>query len=204
MSQYLLQNSLQLSTGVREDECNAIETQSEKKREKQTLLKNCLEGATKKYIDKIHHCDMFESVACLKTCAQIDNELRKITSISGRKEAMRDQIIIRLLGLGWDDWHHPWYSAGHYFIGDELVEHIRKLMKRYKKINISAKPPVDMPTIRKLTVLSTISPDIIRLYAKKAAKEGKLIEAAEVLKNNYCIMALGIKMRIYTNEVLQI
>ena len=41
-----------------------------------------------------------------------------------------------------------------------------------------------MPTIKKLTVLVTISPDIIRLDAKKTAEEGKLIEAAEVLKNN--------------------
>ena len=41
-----------------------------------------------------------------------------------------------------------------------------------------------MPTIKKLAVLGTISPDIIGLDEKKAAEEGKLIEAAEVLKNN--------------------
>ena len=67
MSQYLLQTSLQLQTGVSKAERNAIETQSEKKREKQqTFLKKRLGGATKKYIDKLHHCDMFESAACLK------------------------------------------------------------------------------------------------------------------------------------------
>ena len=60
---------------------------------------------------------MFDLAASFKTCAQIDNELRQITSISMRKEAMKDQIIIRALGLGWDDWHHPWSASGHEFKG---------------------------------------------------------------------------------------
>ena len=59
---------------------------------------------------------------------------------------MKDQIKIRVLDLGWDYWHHPWYTAGHEFTGEESAEHIKKLMKRDKNINISAKPPVYMPT----------------------------------------------------------
>ena len=101
MSQSIFQTALQLSTGVREDERNVIENQSEKRKE--TLLKKRLKGATKEYIDKLHHCDMFDSEAFLKNCAQIDSELRQIISISGRKEAMKDQIRVRVLGLGWDD-----------------------------------------------------------------------------------------------------
>ena len=57
-------------------------------------------------------------------------------------------------------------------------------MKKDKKIKISNKPLVDMPTRTKLTVLGTISPYIIRLDTKKAADEGELIEATEILKNN--------------------
>ena len=70
-----------------------------RKKEKR-LLKKRLEGAIKKYTEKIYHRDMFDSAACFKTCAQIDNELRQITNISGRKEAIKDQIRIRVLGLG--------------------------------------------------------------------------------------------------------
>ena len=155
-----------------------------KKRKKQILLKKRLESAIKKYIDKLHHRGMFESAACLTTCAQIDNKLSQITSISRKKEAMKDQIIIRVLGLSWDDWHHPWSAEGHEFTGEELAEHIKKLMKRDKKRKICSKATVDTPSRNKLTVLGTISPDIIRLDEKKTAEEGKLIEAAEVLKNN--------------------
>ena len=71
-----------------------------------------------------------------------------------------------MLGLGWDNWHHTWSAAGHEFTGEELSEHIDKLNERDKKRKIYDKPPVDMPTRKKLAVLGTISPDIIRLEAK--------------------------------------
>ena len=92
MSQSLFQKDLQLSTGFHEAERNAIETQSEKKRK--TLLKKRLKGAIKKYTKNLYHHDMFDSAVCFKTCAQIDNKLREITNISGRKEAMKNQIRI--------------------------------------------------------------------------------------------------------------
>ena len=48
-----------------------------------------------------------------------------------------------------------------------MVNHIKKLMKRDKKRKISAKPLVEMPTRKKLTLVGTISSDIIRLDANK-------------------------------------
>ena len=84
-----------------------------KKRKKQTLLKKRLEDTTKKYINKIHLREMFDSASCLKTCAKIDNERRQITIISRIKEATKDQIIILVLGLVRDYWHHTWSAAGH-------------------------------------------------------------------------------------------
>ena len=125
---------------------------------------------------------MFDWTARLKTFPQIDNDLRQTTSISGREKALKNKNRILVLGLGWEDWHHPWSAEGHEFAGEELAEHIKNLMKGEKKRKISAKPPVDMPTRKKITVLGTISPDIIRLDAKKTAVEGKVIESAEVLK----------------------
>ena len=89
--------------------------ESKKREKKQTLLKKCLKGAAKKYIDKVHHRDIFDSAACLIFFTQIDNKLRQITSISGRKEELKDKIRTIVLGLGWDNWNHPWYVSGHEF-----------------------------------------------------------------------------------------
>ena len=49
-------------------------------------------------------------------------------------------------------------------------------MKRDNKRKISAKPPVDMPTRKKLAVLGTISPDIIILNAKKQQRKGRKLK----------------------------
>ena len=84
---------------------------------------------------------------------------------------MNDQIIIRALGLGWDGWHHPWSAAVHEFTGEESAEYIKNLMKRDKKRKIYAKPLVDMTNRKKLTVLDTISLDIIRFDAKKQRRK---------------------------------
>ena len=57
---------------------------------------------------------------------------------------MKEQIIIQVLGLCWDDLLHLWSVAGHEFTGEELAENINKLMKRGGGRNISAKRPVGM------------------------------------------------------------
>ena len=112
---------------------------------------------------------MFDLAACLKICAQINNKLKQITSIIGREEAMKHQIRIQVLGLGWDDWHHPWYVARHEFTVEELAENIKTLIKSYNKRKIYAKPLGDMLTRKKLAVLGPVSLDIIRLDANNVA-----------------------------------
>ena len=76
------------------------------------MIKKRLDGATKSYIDKLHYREMHDSAACWKTCRQVDAELKKLKSESARREALKDQIRMRVLGLGWDDCHHPWSIGG--------------------------------------------------------------------------------------------
>ena len=182
MYQSLLQNALQPSTGFHEAESNAIETQSEKKRKKhflKSVSKMPPRNTPKKII--IATCLNWQLVS--KTCAQIDNKLRQITSISMRIEAMKEKIRIRVLGLGWEVCHHPWSAAGHEFTGKELAEYIKKLIKRDKERNISSKLPVDMTTSKK-SLCWVQYPRITSDWMQKTTEDRKLIEAAEVLKNS--------------------
>ena len=65
-----------------------------KKRKNKHFLKSVSKVPPKKYIDNLHHCDMFDLADFLKTCAQIDNKIRQITRTKGRKEVMKYQIRI--------------------------------------------------------------------------------------------------------------
>ena len=183
MAQSLLQTALELSSEVRQSERDALEKQQETKRlKKETLLKNRLEAATKDYVDKLHYRAMFDSAACWKTCKQVDAELRNIKSVSGKKEALKDQIRMRVLGLGWEDCHHAWSHGGTDYTPKELADHLKDgIIKKHKGRTIPTKPPVDLPTRKDLPILGSLSPDIIRLDAEKAKEEMELMEAAEKL-----------------------
>ncbi len=41
--------------------------------------------------------------------------------------AVKEHILIRYLGLGWVEAHHPWSYKGHTYTAIELFEHFVKL-----------------------------------------------------------------------------
>ena len=187
MAQSLLQTALELSSEVRQLERDALKKQQETKRlKKETLLKNRLEAATKDYVDKLHYRGIFDSAACWKTCKQVDAEPRKIKSVSGKKEALKDQIRMRVLGLGWEDCHHAWSHGGTDYTPKELADHPKDgIIKKHKGHTIPTKPPVNLPTRKDLPILGSLSPDIIRLDTEKAKEEIELMEAAEKLMKEF-------------------
>ena len=189
MAQSLLQTAIKLSSEVQQAERDALEKQQMRKQEKKsTLLKARLEAATTTYVDKLYYREMFDSAACWKTCKQVDSELKKIKSVSGKREALKDQIKISELGLGWDNCHHAWWKYGKDYSPAELVKHIKEdIIKKIPK-----KPSVDLPTRKDLPILGTLSPDIIsRLDAETTAKEIELMKPAEKQMKELAEKGLG-------------
>ena len=117
---------MELSSQVRADERDALEKQQEKKRVKnEAMLKRRLHAATHKYVDKLYYREMYDSAACWRTCAQVNQEMKALGSVSVRLKALKDQIRMRVLGLGWDNCHHPWSKNGHVYTPDKLVLHLK-------------------------------------------------------------------------------
>ena len=196
MAESLLQTALELSSEVRQTERDALDRQQQRKQEKKAaLLKERLEAATKAYVDKLYYREMFDSAACWKTCKQVDSELKKIKSPSGKKEALKDQIKMRVLGLGWEDCHHAWSKGGNDFSPAVLAKHLKEgIIQKHKTRKIPKKPPIDYPTRKELPILGTLSPDIIRHDAEKAAKEIELMKEAEKLMKELEEKGLGDRM----------
>ena len=193
MNQSLLQTALELSSEVQQTERNALEKQQERKQEKKaSLFKGRLKSATRVYVDKLYYRDMLDSDACWKTCAKVDMELKKIKSDTRKREALKDQIKMRSLGLGWNDCHHAWSKGGTPYSSAVLATHLKQnITKKHKTRKIPKKPPIDYPTRKELPVLGTLSPDIIRLDAVRAAKEIDLIKSAEKLMKELEEKGLG-------------
>ena len=69
-------------------------------------------AAQREYANALTYIDMYHSSACWKTSSNIRKEFSNLTSVTAKKDAMKEQIRIRVLGFGWDDLHHPWSKGG--------------------------------------------------------------------------------------------
>ena len=64
---------------------------------------------------------------------------------ANKLEAVKEQILIRYLGLGIKEAHHPWSKGQHTYTADELLDHLMKNvipleseLKRGKKLPTEA------------------------------------------------------------------
>jgi hypothetical protein len=48
------------------------------------------------------------SPGCWKTVCRALDEFEKLTSKKDKIKCVKEQILIRYLGLGWEEAHHPW------------------------------------------------------------------------------------------------
>ena len=92
-------------------------------------------------------------------------------SKKARLEAVKEQILIRYLGLGWVEAHHPWSEkrgvSRYTFLPCELLEHFVKVVLPLADSNtVPSKPPVKLPGLPKLYRLGTRAQDCIDLDNK--------------------------------------
>ena len=86
---------------LRKFDASALEDQRAEKERKEELLKmRGLKKATESYIDSIYYHEMYHSAACWKTSAAVDIELKKLKSKSRQLNALKENIRMRVIGLG--------------------------------------------------------------------------------------------------------
>ena len=62
-----------------------------------------MEKASEEYIEAIYYHWMYDSMACWKGSASRINEgLKKLTSKTAKYDALKEHIIIRVKGFGWE------------------------------------------------------------------------------------------------------
>ncbi len=64
------------------------------------------------------------SPRCWKSVCQALDEFEKLTSKKEKIECVKEQILIRYLGLGWEEAHHPWSKNKHIYTASELLKHL--------------------------------------------------------------------------------
>jgi hypothetical protein len=134
---------------------------------KSETAKNDLVGALLLY-------KQFHSPACWRTVEVAKREYHKLKTKKDRLHSSKEQILMRYLGLGWVEAHHPWSSKGRTFTADELFDHLIRvviLLEYEPDREIPIEPPVDLPTVPDAIIIGTRSDARTILDEKNSTKE---------------------------------
>jgi hypothetical protein len=116
----------------------------------------------------------FWSPACWRTVEVAETEYRKLSTKKAKLHCVKEQILMRYLGLGWVEAHHPWSSKGRLFTSDELFEHLIRVvipLEFEEGREIPIEPPVDLPTVPDEVIIGTKSAARTSLDNTNNAKE---------------------------------
>ena len=153
-----LMTALQFAPDTRQLNNAGLERARETKRQKEELLKQLgLEKATNEYIDCLIYHKMYDSDRCWKTAAEVRNRVKNLQYKKDKFAALKDNIQIRFMGFGWEDWHTTWSKNGKNKTIPELQRHLIDKINESKKRKIPTKPPTQVPQRKQMAVVGTLS-----------------------------------------------
>ena len=92
-----------------------------------------MENATEEYIEGLYYHRMYFSPGCWKDDHRyVTRELRKLTSESAKYHALKENIMIRVKGFGWEWCRHQWSKDGRKYTVEELANHLRHIINGAK------------------------------------------------------------------------
>ena len=123
-------------TKPRNNDDLALQAKARHAKEEMIKAKN-MEKATEEYIEGMYYRKMYDSAACLKGDVRVvDRELKKLTSDTARYDALKENVMIRVKGLGWDWCKHAWSKNGQQYSIKELADHLKWIIKEERKRHI--------------------------------------------------------------------
>ena len=112
-----------------------------------------MKNATEKYIDSLYYYDKYGSSACWMKVSDVDKELKNLKSKSAKLWALKENIRIRVIGFGWNEFSHQWSKNGIEYSPKELGEHLKKIIKAEKRRVVPKRPPTLIPQHKKTSII---------------------------------------------------
>ena len=110
---------------------------AEKHRKEELLREHGVNKASEAFIDSLYYYEMYCSLACWKTVTMVDRELRMLKSKTAKLNVLKENIRMRVLGLGWKDLSIPWSKQGNILTVNQLTTHLKSIILQQKKKKVS-------------------------------------------------------------------
>ena len=129
-------------------------------------------NASEEFIDGMYYYKMYFSDACWKDDPKnVATNLNRLKSDTARYNALKENILIRVKGFGWDWCKHAWSKNGTKYIIAELSSHLQYIIKEEKIYNIPNEPPLKVPTQVNLPILGLQTDQVQQLDGQYVADE---------------------------------
>jgi hypothetical protein len=103
------------------------------------------------------------------------DEFEKLASKKDKIECVKEQILIRYLGLGWEEAHHTWSKNKHQYTALELLKHLCEVVIPLQDVKeVPNQPPIELLTRPISITLGTKSADLIQLDDGALAEEERI------------------------------
>ncbi len=115
------------------------------------------------------------SPRCWKTVQQALDEFENLTSKKDKIECVKEQILIRYLGLGWEEAHHLWSKNRHQYTALDLLKHLCEVVIPLQNVKeVPNEALIKLPTRPDSFTLGTKSADLIQLDDIALAREEQI------------------------------
>lgn len=180
LQQSIVQAGKEQAPQMRQRFNEALAAQEEARRLKEEIrLRHRLDATREEYIVAIYFWEQYHSPRCWRTAAEARDQFGQLKSKAKKLKAVKEQILIRYLGLGWERAYHPWSKGGVVFSPDELFEFlIDTVIPLAKELKVPKEPPMNMPEPPAMKTLGTTSDLALEIRAaKQQQREGIKAEA---------------------------
>ena len=137
----------------------ALQNQFDKRRRKEEIAQEKkIAIAEEDYIVAVYCFEQYFSPRCWLTVIRAREVYRDLGSEAARLAAVKEQILIRYLGLGWEEAHHDWSKDEVTFMSEELLKWLMDNvipLANYKQM--PTEPPVNLPKMPDMKELGTTS-----------------------------------------------
>ena len=161
---------------TRQDFNRRLRLQEEKSEQKEKLAKEKkLKASMEDFMNASYLHQQYNSPRCSMTAAQAFREFEKLTSNAARYRYLKEQILIRYVGLGWEEAYHPWSKGGYIYTPNELLQHLTMVViPLQRKLRVPEHPPMNLPTRPSLPTLGTKASDIVDMDLQSTQQNTQL------------------------------
>jgi hypothetical protein len=172
----LIVTGRRFANATRQDFNKRLRRQEEKSEQRENFAREKkMKSAMKDFMNASYFHQQYDSPCCSMTISKAFREFDQLKTATARYRWVKEQILIRYVGLGWEEAYHPWSKNGYIYTPVELLGHLTKVvipLQRYKIVPKHA--PMNLPTRPELPKLGTKALNIIDMDKKLTEQNTKL------------------------------